>query len=193
MSGEAWSGSGQECRSPILVGGFGLPWQRDLDFGSRFVCCVEDLDWPEGVLVEDLSYSALLVLDRLRELQPSKMILVASVSRGDDTPGTLRRYLIDSEPPPPEEVHEHLVEAVAGAIDREQTLAIARYWHALPPEPVLFEVEPRDTYLGPGLSDEVASSIDTVLAAVRAELGTTPSASGSNLSDEWIYARLLAT
>ena len=193
MLGEAWSGGVQECRAAVLVGGFGLPWQRDLDFGSRFVCCVEDFDWPEGVVVEDLSCSALLVLERLRELQPSKLIVITSRPRDEDRPGTLRRYRIDSEPPPPEEVHEHLAEAVAGTIDLEQTLAIARYWCAIPSESVIFEVEPRDTHLGPGLSEEVASSIDTVLAAVRAELGTTPPASGSNLSNERIYAQLRAT
>jgi hydrogenase maturation protease len=175
-----------------LVGGFGLPWQRDLDFGSRFVCCVEDYDWPEGVVVEDLSHSALLVLDRLRELQPSKLILVASHPRGEDTPGTLRRYVIDPEPPPPEEVHGHLVEAVSGAIDLEQTLAVARYWRALPSQSVILEVEPRDTHLGPGLSEEVASSVDRVLAAMGEELGTAAPTAGSGLSDEQIYAQLLA-
>ncbi len=193
MRWELSNRGGRRCAAPVLVGGFGLPWQRDLDFGSRFACCAEDLDWPEGVVVEDLSYSALLVLDRLRELHPSKLIMVTSRPRGEDTPGTLRRYLIDVEPPPSDEVHGHLAEAVAGTIDLEQTLAIARYWQALPTETLVFEVEPRDTYFGPGLSEELASSIDRVLAAVRAELGTPPPESESSLSDERIYGQLLPT
>ncbi len=178
--------------APLLVGGFGLPWQRDLDFGSRFVCCAEDLDWPEDVVVEDLSYSALHVLQRLQELRPAKLVVVTAAARGEDPPGTIRRYAIDDEPPPPEDVHSHLVEAVGGAVDLAQTLAVARHWGALPPGSVIVEVEPRDASPGLGLSEEVAASIDRVLAAVHEELGA-PAASTSTMSDERIYAQLFAT
>jgi hydrogenase maturation protease len=192
MSAEASTRLRGCASGPILVGGFGLPWQRDLDFGSRFVCCAQYLDWPEGVVVEDLSYSALFVLDRLQELRPSKLILVASRSRGDDEPGTLRRYLMDPEPPSPEEVHGHLLEAVGGAVDLDHSLAVARHWGALPSELVLLEVVPRDTYFGLGLSEDMAASIDRVLSAVREELGIGET-EGSSLSDERIYSHLLAT
>ena len=178
--------------APLLVGGFGLPWQRDLDFGSRFVCGVEDLDWPEGVVVEDLSYSALHVLLRLEELRPAKLVLVTAVARGEDPPGTVRHYLIDPEPPSPEEVHEHLLAAVGGAVDLEQVLALVRYWGALPPGSVLIEVQPRDTSVGLGLSDEAAASIDLVLAAVRDEIGS-PLPAATTVRDERINAQLLRT
>ena len=177
--------------APLLVGGFGQPWQRDLDFGSRFVCSVEDLDWPEGIVVEDLSYSALHVLQRLQELRPAKVVFVAAQARGEDAPGTLRRYVIGSEPPPPDEVHAHLVEALGGEVDLEQTLAVARHWGALPSGSVILEVQPRDTSMGLGLSEEVAESIDSVLAAVRDELGSALVPASTTVSNEWIYAELL--
>ncbi len=156
----------ERLSAPLLVGGFGRPWQRDLDFGSRFVCAVEDLNWRERIVIEDLSYSALHVLHRLQELRPAKVVLVATQARGEDRPGTLRRYLVNPEPPPPDEVHGHLVEALSGEPDLDQTLAVARHWGALPAGSVILEVEPRDTSLGLGLSEEMAASIDTVLTAV---------------------------
>jgi hydrogenase maturation protease len=183
----------QELGAPFLVGGFGRPWQRDLDFGSRFVCAVEDLDWPEAVVVEDLSYSAFHVMHRLEELRPAKLIMVAAVPRGEDPPGTLRRYLVSSEPPPPDEVHGYLVEALGGEPDLEQTLAVARHWGALPPGSVILEVQPRDTSLGLGLSEDVAASIDKVLAAVRRELDSALAPAAPTLSDERIYAQLPGT
>ena len=85
--GASWAGDLGRPGPPLLVGGFGVPWQRDLDFGSRFVCWAEDLDWPAGVVVEDLSYSALHVLHRLQELRPSKVVVVTSAARGEDRPG----------------------------------------------------------------------------------------------------------
>ena len=184
-----WNGE-ERLSAPLLVGGFGRPWQRDLDFGSRFVCAVEDLRWPEGVVIEDLSYSALHVLHRLQELRPAKLVLVAAQARGEDPPGTLRRYLVDPEPPPPDEVHGHLVEALGGEPDLDQTLAVARHWGAIPAGSVILEVEPRDTSLGLGFSGEMAASIDSVLTAVRYELGCALDCPTPGVSDERIYAQL---
>ena len=175
------------------MGGFGRPWQRDLDFGSRFICCAEDLDWPEAVLVEDLSYSALHVLHRLEELRPAKLVVVSAVARGEDRAGTVRRYLIDRAPPPPEEVHGLLVEALVGDVGLERTLAVLRHWRALPPGSVRIEVEPRETSVGLGLSQDVAGSIDAVLSAVRSEVGGGLSAEiAPTVSDQRI-SDLLAT
>ena len=193
MVGAGWAGDVGRANAPLLVGGFGMPWQRDLDFGSRFVCCAEDLDWPENVVVEDLSYSALHVLLRLQELRPAKVVVVTAAARGEDVPGTLRRYAMGAEPPPPEEVHESLVEAVSGTIDLEQTLAVLRYWDALPRGSVLIEVEPRDTSPGLGLSEEVAARIDDVLAAVREELGSALAGSTGGVSEERIHTHLLGS
>lgn len=180
-----------EARPRVLVGGFGQPWHRDLDFGSRFVCCAEALDWPDGVTVEDLSFSAVHVVHRLQELRPAKVVIVAGVARGSDPAGTVRRYRIEPEPTPSGEVHEHLLDAVGGAVDLDEALAVARHWAALPPVSVRIEVEPGDTSFGLGLSEDVAASIDTVLAAVRDELGSAPPPAATTVSDKHI-SQLLA-
>ncbi len=78
------------CRA--LVAGFGRPGMRDLDYGRQLVRYLEGLDWPDGVVVEDLSYAAPLVLHRLQELEPAKVVLVGAAARDFDAPGTLRRW-----------------------------------------------------------------------------------------------------
>lgn len=175
--------------APLLVAGFGVPWQRDLDFGNRFVCCVEDLDWPDGVVVEDISYSALHALHRLQELRPAKVIVVTAASRGQAAPGTVRRQVIDTRPPRPDAVHRHLLEALSGGVRLEPILTVARHWQALPAGSVTIEIEPADTSIGLGLSERLAGSVDTVLAAVRAEIGGMP-AGAATLSDRRIHSQL---
>ena len=81
------------CRA--LVAGFGRPGMRDLDFGRRLVDCLQQLDWPEDVVVEDLSCSVPLVLHRLQELRPAKVVLLGAVPRELDPPATIRRYRPD--------------------------------------------------------------------------------------------------
>ena len=156
----------------VLVGGIGLPWLRDLDFGTQFVRRVEDLDWPQDVIVEDLSYAAHRVLHRIQELRPEKVVLVGAMPRDVDPPGTIRRYVLDLTPPAKEEVADRLGEAVGGIIDLDHTLAVVRYWKGFPPDTVVIEVEPGDRAFGLGFSAEVEAQVDAILAMVRGEVGS---------------------
>lgn len=154
----------------ILVGGIGLPWLRDLDFGTQFVRRVEGEDWPDGVVLEDLSYAAHRVLHRLQELEPVKVVLVGAMPREIDPPGTIRRYRLDLTPPPPDEVHERLTEAVGGIIDLDHTLAVVRHWKGFPADTTVIEIEPADRAFGLGFSDPVEATVESVLDMVRQEV-----------------------
>jgi hydrogenase maturation protease len=156
----------------VLVGGVGLPWLRDLDFGTQFIRRVSELDWPDGVVVDDLSYAAHRVLHLLQELRPVKVVLVGAMPRDVDPPGTIRRYKLDLTPPPDQEVIDRLGEAVGGIIDLDHTLAVIRYWRALPDDTVVIEVEPGDRSFGLGFSSEVEAAVEPILAMVREEVGT---------------------
>jgi hydrogenase maturation protease len=157
----------------VLVGGIGLPWLRDLDFGTQFINRVEHEPWPDSVLLEDLSYAAHRVLHRLQEIVPAKVVLVGAMPRDVDPAGTVRRYALDLTPPPPEEVHQRLGEAVGGIIDLDHTLAVVRHWRALPAATTVIEVEPEDRSFGLGFSAPVEEAVDEVLRLVRLEVGAT--------------------
>lgn len=150
-----------------LVGGIGLPWLRDLDFGTQWINRVSELDWPSHVLIEDLSYAAHRVLHRLQELEPARVVLVGAMPRDIDPPGTIRAYPLDLTPPSPDEVHARLAEAAGGIIDLDHTLAVCRHWNAFPTDTVVIEVEPADRSFGLGFSDEIEATVDRVLELVR--------------------------
>ena len=156
----------------VLVGGIGLPWLRDLDFGTQFIRRVEELDWPPDVVVEDLSYAAHRVLHRLQELRPEKVVLVGAMPRDVDPPGTIRRYVLDLTPPAEKDVADRLGEAVGGIIDLDHTLAVVRYWKGFPADTVVIGVEPGDRAFGLGFSAEVEAQVDAILAMVREEVGS---------------------
>jgi Ni,Fe-hydrogenase maturation factor len=97
----------------------------------------------------------------------------------DDPPGTIRRYRLDLTPPADDEVHERLTEAVGGIIDLDHTLAVIRYWKALPEDTTLIEVEPADRSFGLGFSEPVEAAVEPVLGMVREELGLPPLPAGT--------------
>ena len=146
--------SGPGCRA--LVAGFGRPGLRDLDFGRQLVDCLQQLDWPDDVVVEVLSCSVPLVLHRLQELRPAKVVLLGAVPRELDPPATIRRY------------HP---EGSSDVADIDHTLAAARQWGGLPQDTVVIEVEPAETSVGLGFSEELAGCIDPILDMVRDEVG----------------------
>ena len=166
------------CRA--LIGGFGRPGMRDLDFGRQVVECLQQLEWPEGVVVEDLSCSAPLVLHRLQELRPAKGVLVGAVARDFDLPGTLRRYPVDLTPPEPREVRRSVEESVMGLVDLDHTLAMARHWGGLPADTTVIEVEPADASFGIGFSEQLARRLDPILEMVRAELAELADVAGQH-------------
>lgn len=154
---------------PALVGLVGLPWLSDLDLTTTLAPYVAGLADPESLLVEDLSFPAHRVLDRLLEIEPSRVVLIVAMSNFVDPPGTLRRRVLNLTPPPDEEVHQRLVESVTlGVVDVDHILAVAQYWKALPARTVIIEVEPHDR--PPELGGMEA--VEAILAIVGKELAT---------------------
>ena len=137
-----------------FVASFGKPGMRDLDFGRQVIDCLQQLDWPAGVVVEELPCSPALVLNRLQELRPAKVVLLGAVTRGDRPPGAVRRYAFHHATVP----------------DVDHSLTVARQWGGLPANTVVIEVEPDDTGFGPGFSDALAGSFDAILDLVGEEL-----------------------
>lgn len=163
-----------EAVSPgcTLVGGIGLPWLRDLDFGTNWLARAAALTWPGDVVLEDLSYSAHRVMHRLQELQPGRVILLGCMPRRVDPAGTIRQYqLADTPMPDVEEVHERLSESVGGVIDLDHTLAVCRYWDAFPADTMVIEIEPAESQFGWGFSEPVENAVGPVLALVREAVG----------------------
>lgn len=155
-----------------LVGGIGLPWLRDLDFGTNWLARAASLSWPDEVVLEDLSYSAHRVMHRLEELLPARVILLGCMPRRVDPAGTIRQYMLADTPMPDEqEVHERLSESVGGVIDLDHTLAVCRYWNAFPSDTMVIEVEPAESEFGWGFSEPVEAAVATVLDLVREAVG----------------------
>lgn len=154
----------------ILVGGIGLPWLRDLDFGTQWIRRQTADDWPESVLLEDLSYGAHRVLHTIQDLNPSRIVLVGAMPRQIDQPGTIRRYRLNLETPPADEVHDRMSEAVMGIVDLDHTLVVVRHWNAFPVDTVVVEVEPEDCEFGLGFSDAIEATVETVTEMVKREV-----------------------
>jgi hydrogenase maturation protease len=125
-----------------------------------------DHAWSGDVVVEDLSYNPIAVMQRLEDEPPerrfTRAVIVGAVERGNRPPGTVAAYRWDGVLPGDEEIQRAVSEAVTGVIALDNTLVVTRHFGGLPEEVVVIEVEPGVQEFGEELSEPVAGVMDGV-------------------------------
>ena len=153
----------------ILVGGVAELYQGDLDLGRHAVGRLATEDLGAEVLVEDLSYGAVAVAQRLEDLRPDALVLIAAQARGRPAGAVERR---DIGPPElsPAELQLAVGDAVTGYVTLDLLVEVAAALHALPDRAVAIEVEPASVRPAEELTPEAAAGLEDALALVRAEV-----------------------
>lgn len=157
----------------MLIGGVGELFQGDLDLGRVVVERLLGEDLGEHVLVEDLHYGAVAVAQRLEEVKPSHLVLVAGVVRGH-APGSVHRRVTNASEFDPAQVQLAVGDAVTGYVSIDLVLEVAAGFGVLPERTVAIEVEPATTALCDSLSPEAMRALEDVLDLVRTEVRRAP-------------------
>ena len=155
----------------VVIGGVGHLYQGDLDLGRVAVERLAHDDLGDGVVVEEFSYGAVAVAQRLEELAPERLILIGAVERGRE-PGTVERREVTSLPRDPIEIQGAISDAITGYIGLELVLEVAHGLGALPPWTVAIEVEPAETEPSEHLSAAGEAALAEVIEVVQRELAT---------------------
>ena len=157
----------------VLVGGIYELFQSDLDLGRHAVDRLRAEHLGPQVLVEDLHYGAVAVVQRLEELRPDMLVLVTAVRR-DRPPGTVERRLVGSRTVDRQDFQAAIGDAVTGYVHIDLLLEVAAGFDALAPRTIAVEVEPERTGPGEGLSEAAAAGLEQALEVVRADVRRAP-------------------
>ena len=153
----------------VLVGIVGYRNLRD--FSAPFAILDQLEATPPGsdVVIEDLSYNPIAVVQWLESEPPDarfdRVIFVAATERGRPA-GTITTWRWDGVLPSDADVQQAVAEAVTGIISLDNTLVIAGYFKALPPEVVAVETEPLDHAFGAEMSRDVQAAIEPACARI---------------------------
>ena len=153
----------------VVVGGVGHLYQGDLDLGRVAVERLAHDELGPGVAVEEFSYGAVAVAQRLEELSPQLLVLLGAVERGRE-PGTVERREVTVLPRDPLEIQGAISDAVTGYIHLDLVLEVAHGLGALPPRTVAIEVEPARTEPSEQLSPQAEAALAEALDLVRREI-----------------------
>ena len=157
----------------VLVGGVYELFQGDLDLGRIAVERLRDEPLGGHVLVEDLHYGAVAVVQRLEELRPDAFVVVTAVRR-DRSPGTVERRRLVPAAVDPTSFQAAVGDAVTGYVHVDLLVEVATGFGALPRRTVAVEVEPGDVRPGEGLSEPASRGLAEALDLVRAEVRRAP-------------------
>jgi hydrogenase maturation protease len=154
----------------VIVAGVGYRNLRDHSIGVEVADRLEKLSWAGDVVVEDLSYNPIAVVQRLDDEPPEqrfrRAVVVGAVERGR-SPGTVTAYRWDGVLPVDDEIQRAVAEAVTGVIALDNTLVVTRHFGALPDEVVVVEVEPAVQEFGDTFSEALGGQVDGVCELVR--------------------------
>jgi hydrogenase maturation protease len=147
----------------VIVAGVGYRNLRDHSIGVAVADRLLERVWRDDVVVEDLSYNPIAVVQRLEDEPPAmrftRAVVVAAVERGNRPAGAVTAYRWDGVLPSDEEIQRAVTEAVTGVIALDNTLVVTRHFGGLPDEVVVIEVEPGVQEFGEDLSEPVAKVI----------------------------------
>jgi hydrogenase maturation protease len=159
----------------VVVAGVGYRNLRDHSAGVEAADRLAARAWSGDVVVEDLSYNPIAVVQRLEDEPPDRRferaIVIGAVARDGRRPGTVTAYRWDGVLPGDAEVQRAVTEAVTGVIALDNTLVVTGHFGALPDDVVVIEVEPLRHEFGDEFSEPVARALDDV-CALAARLAT---------------------
>ena len=155
-------------RGHTLVGAIGYRFLRDHSASMVALDRLFTEGWPDGVIVEDLSYGPIALVPRLEEGGFQRAILLAAVSRPGRAAGAVTVYRWDGVLPGPEDIQAAVTEAVTGVISLDNALVITRYFRALPDDTIVVEIEPETEAFGEERTPRVEEAVARTCALVRA-------------------------
>lgn len=149
----------------VVIGGVGYRNLRDHSLGIVMSDELEPLARPPRLLVEDLSYNPVAIAqwfaEEARAAPIARAVFVTAVARDDGRPpGTVSAYRWDHALPGEEEIQRAVSDAVTGVILLDNTLIVAEWMRALPPEVLVVEVEPMEHAFGDEMSEPVAAAYE---------------------------------
>lgn len=157
----------------ILIGGVSQLFQGDLDLGRRAAEMLAAESWGPHVTVEDFHYGAVAVAQRLEEVSPDVLVLVAATQRGRE-PGTIERRRIVPVATPPQQAQASVGDAVTGYVDLDVLVDVCSTFGVLPERTVAFEIEPEQVWPSEDLSPQAERALGAVVERVRREVERTP-------------------
>lgn len=152
----------------VLIGTVGYHNLGNYSVGPLLLPELQAMDWPPGVLVEEMNWGPVAIVHRFQALEePFKRVVLLS-ARPDDRPeGEVTLYRWRGTLPPSREIQQRVGEAVTGVISADNLLIIGEHFSIWPDEVFLVDVAPGPQEGGAALNEALLVRVPEILQSVR--------------------------
>jgi hydrogenase maturation protease len=154
--------SGKQAHTLVLA--IGNPLRGDDGVGQAVLTALEAAGLPPGVEATDGGAAG---LETVLSLQGYGRVFIVDAADMRATPGMWSRFTTNDASLQPADFHERLTVHYAGLAE---ALALGDALGVLPPEIVIYGIQPLTLEWSPGLSAPVRDAIPAVCAAILSEL-----------------------
>ncbi len=149
--------------SRVLIGTVGYHLLRDYSIGPNLLPQLQSMDWPAGVVVDEMNWGPVAIVQQLETLpEPYDRVVILTATDLAKPPGTITLRRWRGGLPPPEQIQDRVAEAVTGTISAENLLIIDEHFGIWPAETIVVDVQPGPEAAG----DTFTPAIDAVIPDV---------------------------
>jgi hydrogenase maturation protease len=150
-----------------LILGLGNPLRGDDGVGAAVVAALQERDLPSSVTVEDVGTPG---LELVLLWQGYHRVLIVDAAEMRLEPGTWRRFRLEEAALPFADVS---LQGTLHGVGLAESLALAQALDMLPPEMVIFGVQPAHSGWSASLSKVVRTAVPALCDAISNEVGET--------------------
>lgn len=149
----------------ILIGTVGYQLLGNHSIGPVLLTQIQNLDWPGGVVVEEMNWGPIAIVQYFEALEVpfDRIIFLVALERQHRTMGEVTLFQWKGRLPSETQIQACVGDAATGVISVENLLVIGEFFKIWPAEVFLVDVEPGKENSGEHLTPEVVQKIPEIL------------------------------
>jgi hypothetical protein len=153
----------------VLVGTVGYALLGNHSVGPVLLPRLKDLDWPEGVTVDELNWGPIAVVQQFEALETpyERVVLLVAIERPERDIGEISIYHWKGGLPDEKQIQACVGDATTGVISSDNLLVIGEFFKIWPNDVFLVDVEPGPEVSGEHFTTDFGVKVPEILEIVQ--------------------------
>lgn len=158
-----------ELNKKILIGTVGYQLLGNHSIGPNLLPQLQSINWPEGVVVDEMNWGPIAVIQYLESLETpfERVVFLVAIERAHRKIGEISLYKWMGGLPDDKQIQACVGDAATGVISVENLLIIGEHFKVWPKEVYLIDVEPGMEIAGEQFTMNVIAQVPKVLELTR--------------------------
>lgn len=158
-----------ELSKRVLIGTVGYQLLGNHSVGPNLLPQLQATKWPEGVVVDEMNWGPIAVIQYLESLETAfdRVVFLVAIERAHRKTGDISLYKWTGGLPDDKQIQACVGDAATGVISVENLLVIGEHFKVWPKEVYLIDVEPGMEIAGEQFTKNVSAQVPRILELTK--------------------------